>query len=569
MSLPKNDKAPERGFFALGLGIALGACAAAAVSLAVQMQLSGSRTGDGAAVRGFFLGGSLVNILIFALGLGALVLCIRVLTRRLGELKDLVRPLSDRNMKALISLPKPASGGGDGGLLGLKESLWSLGRLFESLNNFAARSASLREILRGESRERDLLHQHIGELIDKIAGQFFEIEAAVKQAMDSLGNIEGYIGSLNDAGENQSTALKEAGTRLTQATDLSLAVAARIRDSADRAEALREGIAGGEDQAQEVNDVVKAIAREVEGISEMTAIINQISEQTNILSMNAAIESAHAGQAGAGFAVVADEIRKLAESTKENAGRIHEELVSIGKKTKSALTASASSFETFSGISGKIGDLSRELAEIAASATESGGMNGEIDASLKDTVLFNQRFKDDSANVMAHHQSFKGSLEQIQSLSGTTRAEIKEIHSGTGELLENIRKSQNRIFEDLDQAELLPGLLAAPPAAAGAGSAKAAPPPAAVPAKAPPSAAAPAPAATPAPAPPSAASPAPAAAPAKAPPSAASAAPPPAAPAGAFLQAGGITATAAIIPDEEDYSDSRDVAIKRPPQTIP
>ncbi|MDR1238741.1 MAG: methyl-accepting chemotaxis protein [Treponema sp.] len=528
MSLLKNEKTPEYRFVILGLGIALGTCAALSVALAVQLYLAGSRAGG--AVRGLLPGGGLVNILIAALGLGALVFCILTLARRLGELKALIKPLLEKDMKTLISLPKPGSGGGLPGLReaeGLKESLWSLGRLFESLNSFAARSAGLREILRGESREREALHQHIGEMINKIAGQFFEIEAATKQAMESLGSIEDYIGSLNTAGGSQSAVLEEAGVRLTQVTDLALSVAARIRDSAGRAETLREEVAGGEDQAQEVNDLVKAIAREVEGISEMTAIINQISEQTNILSMNAAIESAHAGQAGAGFAVVADEIRKLAESTRENAGRIHEELVSINIKTKSALAASELSFETFNGISGKIKGLSRELAEISSSALESSVINGEIDASIKETVLFNQRLKDGSADVMAHHQSFKASLEQIQALSDTTRADIREIHSGTGELLENIRKSQNRVFEDLDQAEKLPGISATP-----------APTPA-----------------TSAPVTPAATTPVPAT---------------PAAPPArsAFLRTGEISAAAAITPGGEDYSDSREVAVKRPPEAI-
>jgi methyl-accepting chemotaxis protein len=498
-------------------------------------------------LRTLLLGGGIINILIFALGLSALLVFIRILSRRLLGLKNLVRPLTEKNIAALQSLPKPAPGLAEGrfGLeeaSGLAETLWSLGRLFESLNAFVARSAGMRELLRGESHERDTLHQHIGGTIDKIAGQFFEIEASAKQALGALGGIEDYIGSLSDAGGSQSAVLSGAGEQLSRVTDLSLAVAARIKDGAGKAETLREEIAAGEEQAQEVNDLVKSIAREVEGISEMTAIINQISEQTNILSMNAAIESAHAGQAGAGFAVVADEIRKLAESTKENAGRIHEELLSISKKTQGALRASESSFETFNGISGKIGDLTRELTDISSTALESSVINGEIDTSIKETILFNQRFRDGSADVMAHHQSFKASLEQIQNLSDITRAEIKEIHSGTGELLENIRKSQTRIFEGLDQAEkmnALPGISGEAPAADTAVS---------------PSAHAVSPSAP-------AVSPPP---PVVSPP--AQAVSPPAQ--AALLQAGGISAAAAPITEEEAFSDSRDVTVKYPPRTI-
>jgi methyl-accepting chemotaxis protein len=245
-------------------------------------------------------------------------------------------------------------------------------------------------------------------------------------------------------------------------------VASRIKESAGKAESLCEKAGAGEEQAQEVKDLVKTISREVDGISEITAIINQISEQTNILSMNAAIESAHAGQAGAGFAVVAEGIRKLAESTKENAGRIHEELLSIDKNTRSALKASQVSFETFNGITGKIEELCKELRDLSSAARETGAINGEIDTLIKESVLVNRQLQDSGADVMAHHQSFKASLEQIEALSDTTRAEIREIHSGTGELLENMKKSQTRIVEGLAQAEkmsLLPGISGEVPAA--------------------------------------------------------------------------------------------------------
>jgi methyl-accepting chemotaxis protein len=450
MNQERAGKGPEEKSFIISLIIALGVCAAALVSLALQFRLAGSP------VRGPFLWGGLFNILILSLGLGALVYCIRGLSGRLGELKALVRPLADRDMKTLLSLPKPGSGGGDGAAL--RESLWSLGRLFESLNDLAARSKALRETVRGESQERDALHQHLNGLINRITEEFFEIEESAKQALEPLESIAAYIASLDGAGGNRSSALEEAGARLTQVTDLSLALSARMKDSAGRAETLRDEIAGGEEQAQEVNDVVKAIARDVERISEMTAIINQISEQTNILSMNAAIESAHAGQAGAGFAVVADEIRKLAESTKENAGRIHEEVVSISGKTKTALAASESAFETFNGISGKIGDLSRELQEISSSALESGAAGGEIDGAVKEVILLNRRLGEEGAGMAAYQQSFQAVLEHIRSLSDTARAEIREIQSGTGELLENVRKSQSRVFESLDQAERLNGL---------------------------------------------------------------------------------------------------------------
>ncbi len=120
----------------------------------------------------------------------------------------------------------------------------------------------------------------------------------------------------------------------------------------------------GRTNLQEVTALVGDIEKESKQLVEMSKVIGQISSQTNLLAMNAAIEAAHAGDFGAGFSVVADEIRKLAEDSGRQAKQIGEVLKTIKQMVDNAYAKAGTvqtEFDSVVALAGQVKDQQQEV----------------------------------------------------------------------------------------------------------------------------------------------------------------------------------------------------------------
>ena len=131
----------------------------------------------------------------------------------------------------------------------------------------------------------------------------------------------------------------------------------------------------GRTNLQEVTALVGDIEKESKQLVEMSKVIGQISSQTNLLAMNAAIEAAHAGDFGAGFSVVADEIRKLAEDSGRQAKQIGEVLKSIKQMVDTAYSKAGTVQTEFDSVVSLAGQVKNQELQVKNSMDEQNAGN--------------------------------------------------------------------------------------------------------------------------------------------------------------------------------------------------
>ncbi|MDR0312943.1 MAG: methyl-accepting chemotaxis protein [Treponema sp.] len=161
-----------------------------------------------------------------------------------------------------------------------------------------------------------------------------ETNATMEQLTLNIQKLDGHVVEQGTNVSQASSAIEEMVANIRSVTDTLIKNSDNVKELLDASDVGRTGL-------QEVSSDIQEISKESEGLLEINTVMANIASQTNLLSMNAAIEAAHAGEAGKGFAVVADEIRKLAESSSEQSKTIGNVL----KKIKNSIDKISKSTE--------------------------------------------------------------------------------------------------------------------------------------------------------------------------------------------------------------------------------
>jgi methyl-accepting chemotaxis protein len=279
--------------------------------------------------------------------------------------------------------------------------------------------------------------------IQSVKGQTVNQSASVTETNATMGQITDNIEQLNRQIENQSeniarssSAIEELIANITSVTQTLVRNGDNVKKLADASEIGRNGL-------QEVATDIQGIARESEGLLEITAVMENIASQTNLLSMNAAIEAAHAGDSGKGFAVVADEIRKLAESSGEQSKTIAGVLKKIKESIDKIMKSTDSVLNRFEAIDKGVKTVSDQEENIRRSMEEQNAGSQQILESIGQLNDITKLVKSGSEEMRT---GSKEVISESKNLAGLTL----EITNGMNEMAsgaDQINTAVNRVSE--------------------------------------------------------------------------------------------------------------------------
>ena len=302
--------------------------------------------------------------------------------------------------------------------------------------------------------------------IDSLTKLFSEAVTVMNSAVGLISEMNYHVDTLLRGNTVQTTAIENSNKAVNEVVSTLDYINKMAEERVKNAGEMHNLVADGDEKITSTNEILNQVAQQLDEVYEVVTIINNVAEQTNLLSMNAAIESAHAGEAGKGFGVVAEEIRSLAEETAENADKISKVVNTIVDAVENANKSSQSAFVAFEKVSahadqivsslqeitGGIGKIDNQMQQIKQRSEETSTAAEEMNRYCGELA---EKQKTVSAKVDNMNDVFVnaiGSLHKIKDETADIVHKMKDVSLSSDESYKNLTELEN-VLEEFKTSE--------------------------------------------------------------------------------------------------------------------
>ena len=316
------------------------------------------------------------------------------------------------------------------------------------------------------SKDFAVMHQNLRSLISEVAQMSDNCSTAAEEMLTSSfmvskasNQIATAMNELAQGTNDQATATERGNNLIVEVVSGLHTIAGDMKESNELSVQAAGTVHKGEESVQyqavkmdenklvsmEVSESINALVEKSKEIEEMLSVINGISDQTNLLSLNAAIEASRAGEQGKGFTVVASEIRRLAGQSSASAARIEhivkevqagvedavlkmEKAKLVVEEQEKALDVTVGAFQDIASAVSNIGSNVRKTADISTAlnskATEAGDAIGEIASLSEETAASTEEVAASTEEQIAVLEQIIERSENLSKISDALKQSI-------------------------------------------------------------------------------------------------------------------------------------------------